>query len=323
MAGELATDGRLARGRRTRRNVADALVALLQAGDPDPTAKAVAARVGVSLRLVFHHFADMDDLYHLVAALQLRRLWSGVPRLSSRLSLTSRIERTVAHRAALFEEISPVRHALARRGPFSPAVAQAIAVADNLLRESLRATFAPELTELAPAVRAKIWARSSASTSWELWERLRGMSGTGVRAPRPRHDPHGDRALVAGAGNGARNGGGTAGRGAWQAGDLGQRKLAGPLEATLDPGVVERGQPLTPAPSSGLTPPSAVSSPMRRRTSTARGAGYPSSPGRHPAAIFWAPAPSSVQMWQVLVRKLNPPSRIGVLPAPLFDLPGA
>jgi AcrR family transcriptional regulator len=138
----------------------------------------------VSLRLVFHHFADMDDLYHLVAALQLRRQWSGMPRLSSRLSLTSRIERTVAHRAALFEEISPVRHALARRAPFSPAVAQAIAAADNLLRESLRATFAPELTELAPAVRAEYLGAIDASTSWELWERLRRVSGTGVRAPR-------------------------------------------------------------------------------------------------------------------------------------------
>ncbi len=184
LAGELGTDGRLARGRRTRRNVADALVALLRAGDPEPTAKAVAARAGVSLRLVFHHFADMDDLYHFVAAMQLRRQWTGMPRLSPRLSLASRIERTVAHRAALFEEISPVRRALARRASSSPAVAQAVAAADNLLRESLRATFAPELTELAPAVRSEYLGALDASTSWELWERLRSASGVGVRTAR-------------------------------------------------------------------------------------------------------------------------------------------
>jgi AcrR family transcriptional regulator len=184
LTGQLATDGRLDRGRRTRRNVADALVALLRAGDPDPTAKAVAARAGVSLRLVFHHFADMDDLYHFVAALQLRRQWTTMPQLSPRLSLASRIERTVAHRVVLFEEISPVRCALARRSPSSPAVAQAIAAADNLLLERLRVTFAPELEELAPILRGEYLGALDASTSWELWERLRGASGLGVRAAR-------------------------------------------------------------------------------------------------------------------------------------------
>ena len=60
---EPARDGRVARGQRTRRSVAEALMELLRAGETDPTAKAVALRAGVSLRLVFHHFADMDDLY--------------------------------------------------------------------------------------------------------------------------------------------------------------------------------------------------------------------------------------------------------------------
>ena len=59
---EPAADGRLARGQRTRANVAGALIALLREGDTEPTARAVAERAGVSLRLVFHHFADMDEL---------------------------------------------------------------------------------------------------------------------------------------------------------------------------------------------------------------------------------------------------------------------
>ena len=79
---EPASDGRVARGQRTRRNVADALGQLLRDGDPDPTAKAIAEQAGVSLRLVFHHFSDMDDLYLYVAVLQLRRQWSDLPRVS-------------------------------------------------------------------------------------------------------------------------------------------------------------------------------------------------------------------------------------------------
>src|SRR5271154_3298707 len=66
---EPARDGRVARGQRTRRSVAEALMDLLREGDPDPTAKAVAQRAGVSLPLVFHHFADMDDLNQSVADL--------------------------------------------------------------------------------------------------------------------------------------------------------------------------------------------------------------------------------------------------------------
>ena len=97
---EPARDGRVARGQRTRRNVAEALMQLLRDGESDPTAKAVARRAGVSLRLVFHHFADMDDLYQFVGTLQLRRQWADMPQLSPRLSLSTRIERTVAHRAA-------------------------------------------------------------------------------------------------------------------------------------------------------------------------------------------------------------------------------
>ncbi len=174
-------DGRRARGHRTRLNVAEALMELLRAGDPDPTAKVVASQAGVSLRLVFHHFTDMDDLYHFVAVLQLRRQWSDLPRLSPRLSLATRIERTVSHRAALFEEISPVRRALVRRVPSSLGVSRGLRAADGLLLENLKATFAPELAVSADLQSEYLGALDTAS-SWETWERLRTTSGNPVRA---------------------------------------------------------------------------------------------------------------------------------------------
>lgn len=181
---EPATDGRLARGQRTRRSVAEALMELLRAGDADPTAKAVALRAGVSLRLVFHHFADMDDLYQLVGALHLRRQWADMPQLSPKLSLATRIERTVAHRAALFEETSNVRRALLCRAPTSPGVAQALAASDKLFLDDLKATFAPELMGLPAANRAEYVAAMDAGTSWEVWDRLRTTSGVPVRGAR-------------------------------------------------------------------------------------------------------------------------------------------
>ncbi len=157
---------------------------MLRAGESDPTAKAVARRAGVSLRLVFHHFADMDDLYQFVGALQLRRQWADMPQLSPKLSLSTRIERTVAHRAALFEETSDVRRALVCRAPTSPGVGQALAASDDLFLEDLKATFAPELTGLPATSRAEYLGAMDTGTSWEVWERLRTTSGVPVRGAR-------------------------------------------------------------------------------------------------------------------------------------------
>jgi TetR/AcrR family transcriptional regulator, regulator of autoinduction and epiphytic fitness len=181
---EPARDGRVARGQRTRRNVAEALMELLRAGETDPTAKAVARRAGVSLRLVFHHFADMDDLYQFVAALLLRRQWADMPQLSPRLSLATRIERTVAHRAALFEETSEIRRALVCRVPNSPAVRAALAAGDSLFLQDLQATFAAELADLPANLRAEYLGAMDTGTSWEAWERLRTTSGVPVRGAR-------------------------------------------------------------------------------------------------------------------------------------------
>jgi len=181
---EPARDGRLARGQRTRRTVAVALMELLRAGDSDPTAKAVALKAGVSLRLVFHHFADMDDLYQLVGALQLRRQWADMPQLSPKLSLSTRIERTVAHRAALFEETSEVRRALVCRAPTCRGVGQALAASDDLFREDLKATFAPELAGVPATSRAEYLGALDTGTSWEVWERLRATSGVAARDAR-------------------------------------------------------------------------------------------------------------------------------------------
>lgn len=181
---EPARDGRVARGQRTRRNVAEALMDLLRDGDPDPTAKAVARRAGVSLRLVFHHFSDMDDLYQFVAALQLRRQWGDMPQLSPKLSLSTRIERTVAHRAALFEETSEIRRALVRRSPTSLPIRQAMAAADDLFLQDLQATFGAELAALPTSTRADHLGAMDTGTSWEAWERLRTTSDIPVRGAR-------------------------------------------------------------------------------------------------------------------------------------------
>jgi AcrR family transcriptional regulator len=181
---EPTTDGRVARGQRTRRRVAEALVDLLRDGDPDPTAKAIAERAGVSLRLVFHHFSDIDDLYRAVATLQLERHWGDLPRFSASLALPTRIERTVRHRSVLYEEISPVRRAALRRAPTSSGVTELLVHTDGLLRENLSASFAPELEKRPESESIDTLVALDAASSWECWERMRCRSDLNVVATR-------------------------------------------------------------------------------------------------------------------------------------------
>ena len=69
------TDGRRARSVVSRTKIIQAMVELVAAGDPDPSAAAVADKAGVGLRSVFRHFEDKDAIFHaiddlLVAAYQ-------------------------------------------------------------------------------------------------------------------------------------------------------------------------------------------------------------------------------------------------------------
>ena len=68
-------DGRTARAARNRQAVLDAVLALTEEGDLQPTARAVAERAGVATRSVFHHFTDLESMYADAAQTQMERHW--------------------------------------------------------------------------------------------------------------------------------------------------------------------------------------------------------------------------------------------------------
>ncbi len=176
-------DGRIARGERTRRRVAEALILLLEEGNLQPTAKEIAGRAGVSLRLVFHHFDDMDALYEAVAVINIERHWRSLSPIPPDLALHHKVERTVRQRYRLFEAISPVRRAAVRQAYHSEDVARAIALSNASLREHIAATFEPEL-KYAGAAGPDVLEALDQVTSWEAWERLRttqGLTSTAAR----------------------------------------------------------------------------------------------------------------------------------------------
>ena len=56
------TDGRIARGERTRDSIIAAHAALLREGNLKPTGKVIAERAGVSVRTLWLNFKDLESL---------------------------------------------------------------------------------------------------------------------------------------------------------------------------------------------------------------------------------------------------------------------
>ena len=177
-------DGRLARSARTRHGVVDALLDLLGEGDLRPTAARIAERAGVSLRLVFHHFDDLEAIYSELADRQAERVKPLTVPIPVTLQLPLRIEKFSAQRGRLLETLSPVRRAAVLMEPFRPALAKRLKHARDLTRAAAIAAFAPELSKLDAIERRATIAALDVATSWVAWEQMRrhqGLSETDAR----------------------------------------------------------------------------------------------------------------------------------------------
>lgn len=170
---ETAEDGRVARGRRTREAVIDALLALYAEDNLSPTIEDIASRVGMTTRSIYHHFQDREALAAAIAERQLERhsqLFDARPITGTR---TERIDGIVAHRAELFETIAPARRSALVRMHTSPELQAQHAYLTAHLRRQLTRTFEPELSALDRSTKAETVELLDLHTSWDTWERLR------------------------------------------------------------------------------------------------------------------------------------------------------
>jgi TetR/AcrR family transcriptional regulator, regulator of autoinduction and epiphytic fitness len=177
-------DGRLARSARTREAVVNALLDLLNEGDLRPTAARIAERAGISLRLVFHHFDDLETIYSELARIQTERVKHLATPVPPDLPLARRIEQFCIQRGRVLETISPVRRSAVLIEPFRPALARQLKHARDLKRAAAIAAFAPELSQLDGDELRSTVAALDLATSWVAWEQMRrhqGMSETEAR----------------------------------------------------------------------------------------------------------------------------------------------
>jgi len=170
-------DGRLARSAQTRHAVVDALLELIDEGDLQPTAARIADRAGISRRLVFHHFDDLEAIFNEVSERQMERLRPLINPVSAALPLARRIEKFCAQRGRLLETLSPMRRAATLMEPFRPTVAKRLKRARELMRAATISVFGNELSGLPAAeMRLRIGGIDMA-TSWSAWEQMRRHQG--------------------------------------------------------------------------------------------------------------------------------------------------
>src|SRR5271156_2333095 len=170
-------DGRLARSARTRHAVVDALLDLLNEGDLRPTAARIAERAGVSLRLVFHHFDDLEAIYSELADRQAERVKPLTKPIDVALPFSRRVELFSTQRGRMLETLSPVRRSAVLMEPFRPALAKRLKHARDLMRAAAIGAFAPELSKLGADEKRATTAALDVSTSWVAWEQLRKHQG--------------------------------------------------------------------------------------------------------------------------------------------------
>ncbi len=171
------SDGRLARGERARGLVVDALLELVREGDLRPTAPRIAERARVSLRTVFHHFADLEALFAAAADRQtdnVRRLVVPIPHDGP---LGQRLDAFVQQRARLLEAIAPVRRAALLMEPFSKEIAARLAEMRDLGMAEVTHVFGRELAGQPAAARRDLAAALHAASGFPTWETLRRHQG--------------------------------------------------------------------------------------------------------------------------------------------------
>jgi TetR/AcrR family transcriptional regulator of autoinduction and epiphytic fitness len=167
------TDGRSARAARTREAVVEALLSLLDEGNFRPTARQVAERAGVSLRSVYVHFDDLEDLFTAAAHRHFERVRDLIERIPDSGPVETRLELFTRQRARIHEASAQVRRAAVLQEPFSPALAEVLALARKLSRAEIELVFGNELSRRNGANRERLIIELDLLSSATTWETLR------------------------------------------------------------------------------------------------------------------------------------------------------
>lgn len=161
-------DGRRLRSADSRRRIIAAMMELVEAGDPNPAAEAVAARAGVGLRTVFRLFNDMESLCAEMLQPQRVEFVEAFTRHFDEPKGKARIVALFGRLATLYEVRMPIRRAGIIRQYDSPSLRAGMAELDQAVRAFIEGNL-PDALSRDPG-RVEIL---NLLMSYDSWMRLR------------------------------------------------------------------------------------------------------------------------------------------------------
>ena len=168
-------DGRRARSFVTRSAIIKTMVELVAEGNPDPGAVEVAERSGISLRTVFRHFEEMENLHLEIAAQVFERVRPILDQPLERREWPVFLDESVARRAEFFEILAPFKTAIDVHRHRSRAIAAQHRRITVMSRDLLAAALPAEIVSNQP-----VFELLTLLLSIETWQRLREQQGMTV-----------------------------------------------------------------------------------------------------------------------------------------------
>ena len=132
-----------------------------------PTAMAVAGRADVSLRTVYHHFADIEAVRFAALELQRSRVQKWFRPIDATLSVELRAKRFAHQCRQVFETLTPIRRATLIDDFGSDILLDTRRQAREVRRSHLVATF-PEFVG-PDGARPQLLDAADTATSWLAW----------------------------------------------------------------------------------------------------------------------------------------------------------
>ncbi len=169
---------RTARAEKTRVAIADALLSLIDEGDLQPTATRIAERAGISLRLIYHHFGDLEALFQEASQREAVRLMARVKAVPLDLPFSERLDAFVEQRCSLLEWMTPVCRAAALHAHSSPTLQAAGQQGVRAFDRSLKNTFSAEIALLPEPSRRPLVLAMCTLTGWTSWYSMRSRNKT-------------------------------------------------------------------------------------------------------------------------------------------------
>jgi AcrR family transcriptional regulator len=166
-------DGRAARSAKTRAAIADALLDLLAEGRLRPTAREIAARAAVSVRSVYVHFDDLEDLFCVAAQRHYARIAPMLAPVAATGSPAERAHALVRRRIRLYARTGAVSRATRLQAESSPTLARILRDARTLSRTDLERLFDSELPGPDDPRRTRTVAVLDVLTGPDAWQTLR------------------------------------------------------------------------------------------------------------------------------------------------------